>query len=187
MLTILAEQPLVTAGLVLLIAVALVYGWLQTGKTAILATGLVSLLLIPGAFVLANYWVTDRELIREAITRTAAAVSENDFERAIEVIDPSRRQQIDNARADLSRFRFDDARVNSVRWIDITPGLIPPEAEVDMTATVVVSDKRGQFSNLRVLRRIVLQFRKSDDGKWYVIDYNHMPIVGSPDGFSPQP
>jgi len=186
MQTLLAEQPWVTSGLLLLIAVAFIYGWMQTGKKAILAGAGVSLLLIPAAIAFANYWVTDRELITAAIERTAQAVANNDFDTAVQIIDSSRREQIASAKADLSRFRFDEARVNRLRTIDVIEGSLPPEAEVDMSVTVVVSDQRGQFTGLRVLRRVVLQFRKSATGEWFVYDYNHMPIVGGADGFSPQ-
>jgi hypothetical protein len=35
------------------------------------------------------------------------------------------------------------------------------------------------------LRRVVLRFRKANDGKWYVYNYTHMPIAGAPDMYSP--
>lgn len=186
MQNILAEQPLLSSGLLAFLAIAFVFGWMQTGNKIALAGGLVALLLIPGAFVLASYWVTDREQISAAIHRTAEAVANNDFDRAVQIIDPSQRDKIAAAKSDLSRFRFDEARINKLRTIDITEGSVPPDAEVDMSVTVVVSDQRGQIRGMRVLRRVILQFRKSPRGEWFVYDYNHLPIVGAPDGFSPQ-
>lgn len=183
---VLAEQPLVSSLLLAMVGVAMIYGWMQTGKKLALAAGLVVLLLIPGAFALASNWVTDRELITEAIYRTAEAVQNNDFDLAVQVIEPAQRAKIESAKADLTRFRFTEARVNKLRTIDILDDAVPPTAEVDMSVTVVVSDQRGQINNFKVLRRVVLQFRKSRDGQWLVYDYNHMPIVGDPDGYSPQ-
>jgi hypothetical protein len=185
--TLLAEQPLVSSLLLAMLGSAMIFGWMQTGRRGPLVAGLLTLLLIPGAFVLASYWVTDRELITAAIYRTADAVSNNDIDRAIEVIEPSRREQVASARADLQRFRFDEARVNKLRTIDLLDNSVPPKAEVDMSVTVVVSDKRGQITQQTVPRRVILQFQKSTSGEWLVHDYNHMPIIGSPDAFSPKP
>ena len=60
-----------------------------------------------------------------------------------------------------------------------------------MNVNVVVSDKRGQFTSLRVPRRLQLQLQKLDScgrsrQRWFVVDYNHMPLVGQPDAYSPQ-
>lgn len=183
---VLAEQPLVSSLLLAMVGVAMIYGWMQTGKKPALVGGLIVLALIPGAFALASSWVTDREMISEAIYRTADAVQRNDFDLAVQVIEPTQRAKIEAAKADLTRFRFSEARVNKLRTIDILDDAVPPTAEVDMSVTVVVSDQRGQLNNFKVLRRVVLQFRKSRQGQWLVYDYNHMPIVGEPDGFSPQ-
>ena len=62
--TIIAEQPLVSAGLLAVVAGAIIFGWLQTGKKPALVAGLLLLSLIPLAFVVASSWVTDREQIR---------------------------------------------------------------------------------------------------------------------------
>lgn len=187
MQNILAEQPILSAGLLACIAVAMIFGWMQTGNKIALAGGLISLLLIPGAFILASYWVTDREQITALIHRTAEAVGNNDVDLALQIIEPSQRAKFEAAKADLSRFRFDEARVNKLRTIDITENSVPMEAEVDMSVTAVVSDQRGQIRGMRVLRRVILQFRKSASGQWFVYDYNHLPIVGAPDSFSPKP
>jgi 4-amino-4-deoxy-L-arabinose transferase-like glycosyltransferase len=185
MTTLIAEQPLMMAILLGAIAAAAIFGWMQTGKKEALWVGLALLALIPISWYVSVSWVTDREQIREAIYSTAQAVKENDLDRAIEVIEPSQRALIATARADLSRFHFSEARVNQLRSIEMVEGSEPPEAEVDLSVKVVVSDRRGQVSDFPVLRRVILKFRKSADGNWYVYNYNHMPIIGDPDGFSP--
>jgi len=182
----LAEQPYLSSVLLGIVAAALFYGWMQTGKKAVLMAGIAFALLIPSAFALAAYWVTDREQISAAIYRTANAVANNDFDLAVSVIEPAQRDKISAARADLMRFRFEEARVNKIRTIDVIPNSLPLEAEVDMSVTVVVSDQRGQIRGMRVPRRVILQFRKSASGEWLVYNYNHLPIVGDADGYSPQ-
>jgi hypothetical protein len=185
MKTLIAEQPLMMAILLGVIAGAALFGWLQTGKRESMWVGLVFLILIPISWVVSERWVTDREQILDAVYATADAVKRNDFDAAIEVIEPRQRELIAAAKADLSRFRFTEARVNKMRSIEMVQGSDPPEAEVDISVSVKVSDKSGQFQDFPVLRRVVLRFRKADDGKWYVYNYTHMPIAGAPDMYSP--
>jgi len=185
MQTLIAEQPLMMVALLGVIAAAALFGWLQSGKKEPLYVGLVFLALIPVGWIVSVRWVTDREQIRGAIETTAEAVKRNDFDTAVLVIDPALRPLIASAKADLSRFRFTDARVNKLRSIEMIQGSEPPEAEVDLSVTVLASDQNGQFQNIRVLRRVILRFRRSDNGQWYVYDYNHMPIAGPSDNFSP--
>ena len=192
MKTLLAEQPLVVSLMLGAFSIALIYGWLQTGKQAAAIIGLVIALLIPCTWWLAESWVTDREEIRQLIEETANAVRENDLDRVAAVITEDRPETIAQARSELPRFVFDEARVTGVRSIDIIEGSYPLEADVDLNVKVVVSDKRGQFSRMTVFRRLKLQMQKLDSidaaGKrWFVVDYNHMPVVGQPDSYSPQP
>lgn len=186
MYTLIAEQPVIVAAAVALIAAALVYGWMQTGNRRLLMAAVATSLLVPAEFALASYLHTDREQIREAVVHTAQAVANNDFDEAIKVIEPAQRDKIAAAKADLNRFHFDEARVNQFQSIDVFRDSVPLTAEVDITAKVVVSDLRGQFNHFAVPRRIMLKFRKANDGNWYVYDYTHQPVVGGPDGFSPK-
>ncbi|NND98414.1 MAG: hypothetical protein HKN47_13920 [Pirellulaceae bacterium] len=182
MTDLLAEQPLLTSLMVGLVAAALLYGWLQSGKKPLAAAGFLMALMIPVIWVIAGEWETDREQIEAAIVATAAAVEANDHELAVEFIgDKETRQQ---ALAELPKYVFDRVKVSGVS-INIDPNSRPPQADVDMTASVNASDKRGQFQNMRVPRRVLLTFEKNTAGRWVVVDYNHMPIGGRPDAFSP--
>ena len=181
MKSLLAEQPLLVSILLGLFAVTLVYGWLQTGKKAAAILGLLTLLLIPLAWVVASYWVTDREAITEVIDQTADAVERNDHAAVLEVIGDSQTRQ--QAEVELPNYIFNFARVNKIRSIHLIEGTFPPEADVDMSVKVSVSDKRGRLGNLEGPRRLILRFQKIDD-RWLVMDYRHLPIVGGPDGFS---
>lgn len=186
MKTLIAEQPLMMAILLGVIAGAALFGWLQTGKRESMWVGLVFLILIPISWVVSVRWVTDREQITAAVYATAEAVKRNDFDAAVQVFAPQQRELIAAAKADLSRFRFTEARVNKMRSIEMIQGSDPPEAEVDISVSVKVSDKSGQFQDFPVLRRVVLRFRQADNGKWYVYNYTHMPIAGAPDMYSPK-
>lgn len=187
MLTILAEQPLLVAALLAVVAALGLYGWLQTGGRGPLVVGLVALVLILLSWFWSSRLETDRQKIRKAIERTAQAVQANDIEAAVAVIHPDRQDLIGSARADLGRFRFSTAKVNRIRAIELIEGSYPAEAEVDLNVSVVVSDARGQAGEFRVPRRVVLRFRQTDDGSWFVHDYNHLPVLGDSDQFSPNP
>jgi ketosteroid isomerase-like protein len=187
MRNLIAEQPVVMAVLLGAVAVAALFGWLQTGKREALVVGIVFVVLIPISWAVSVRWVTAREQIREAIYATADAVKRNDFDAAVSVIDPSNARLVAAAKGDLARFRFTDARVNKFRSVELIQGSEPPEAEADLSVSVLVSDAGGQFSDYRVVRRLILRFRKSDSGRWYVYGYNHMPVAGQPDAYSPGP
>ena len=181
MQTLLAEQPLVLSLMLGVLSAGLIYGWLQTGKTKIAVAGLLFAALIPLAWVVADRWETEREQIETLIYETAAAIQNNDHQRALDLIaDPITK---DLARRELASFVFDEARVTQIREIAVFEELFPPEAEVDINVKVIVSQKRGGLRNQVVPRRLILRLQKTDDS-WLIIEYQHLPIIGGPDQYS---
>ncbi|MEX0824772.1 MAG: hypothetical protein WD119_01320, partial [Pirellulaceae bacterium] len=82
------------------------------------------------------------------------------------------------------KYEFSEAKVGQIRSLKFTQGALPPEAIVDLTASVVVTNRSGSFSKQKVPRRVVLRFHKLND-RWYVTDYTHLPVIGATDPFSP--
>lgn len=192
MTTLLAERPLIVGIMLALLASSLIYGWLQSGKKPLAIVGLLLMAMVPLSWVVAERWVTDRERIEQVIYATADAVESNDHEAVLALIgdEPTRRQ----AASELPRYEFTVADVGNIRDITILEGTSPLQAEVDMNVKVVVSDKRGSLKNIRVPRRVMFTMEKRsgslrDDGQatWVVTGYQHMPIVGQPDGFTTRP
>ncbi len=181
MKTVLAEYPVLLSLMIGITAAALIYGWLQTGKKQLGIMGLLVAVMVPVGWYVSTSWVTDREQIRALIDQTAAAVGANDHETAVAVI--GNVETKNRARAELPRYIFDLIKVSGVQ-IRIAESSIPPQADVDINALAVVSAKGGQFTNMRVPRRLFLKFQKNDDGKWVVVDYNHTPLDGRPDTYS---
>jgi ketosteroid isomerase-like protein len=177
----LAEQPLLLSILLGAVSASLIYAWLQTGKKPAAVGGVIVALLIPVAWIVASQWHTDREAIEALIHKIADAVERNDVDTAVQIIgDPATQAR---ARMELSKYVFDMAAVNRIRSIDIIDGAVPLEADVDMSVKIDVSSRSGQLRNIRVLRRLLLRFEKTDDS-WVVTDYRHMPITGQPDQYS---
>ncbi len=183
MWTIIAEKPLLLAVMLGIVALGLLYTWLQTGNRRIAAVGIVFALLVPGAFILADQIVTDREKILQVIYRTVEAVENNDHQAAVAAIGiPAVRQQ---ALQELPQYEFTQIRVRNIQ-IDMVAGSLPPEATADCDASARVSLTRGSIKNVRVSRRVILTFRQEPDDSWIVIDYTHRPLAGGPDTFTPR-
>jgi hypothetical protein len=181
MQTLLAEQPLILSLLLGVLAVGLIYGWLQTGKQEVGAAGLVVAALIPVAWIIASNWVTDREQIEVLVYDTAEAVKNNDHDRALELIaDPATRAQ---AKSELGSYVFDDARVTKIRNIELIAGTFPQEADVDLNVKVIVSQRTGGMHEVLVLRRLMLRLQKVGDS-WAIVEYQHTPVMGGPDRYS---
>ena len=183
MYTILAEQPLLLSLMVGVISGGLLFGWLQTGERRLAIGGLLCFLLVPVIWALASHWETDREQIISIIHRTAAAVQANDHDTAVAVIgDPDTQSQ---ARLELPRYDFTRVTISGIE-IEVLDSYSPKQADVDMIATAIVSDARGRFRDVRALRRIIVTLEQTSDDEWIIVDYNHTPINGQADAFSPK-
>ena len=158
MQTLIAEQPLITCLILGILALGVGYGWLQTGKRELAAGALVLIALIPAAWLLADYWVTEREEIEQLIYATASAIESNDHERAVALIaDVGTR---DLAQRELANYVFDVARVAKIRDINVIEGAFPPEADVDLNVKIVVSQRSGGMQNVSVPRRLMFAIGK---------------------------
>lgn len=184
MTRLLAEQPGLLAILLIAVAMACFYGWLQTGKRPAAICGAIALALIPLGFLIAEKWDTDREQIERLLDQTAAAVEANDVAGVVAVIHPEKEEIRRRAEAEMPRYEFSKASVGQIRSIEFIVNALPPEALVDITANVVVSVKSASVTEQRVSRRIKFRFQKWED-RWYVTDYTHLPVIGGPDAFSP--
>ena len=123
MTTLLAEQPLIVSIMLGALAAGLFYGWLQTGKKLSAIFGMILLLLIPLAWMLASAWETDNERIELMIYEVADAVEQNDHDRALRVIaDATLRER---GRAELKNWTFAKADVNKIQSIKILSDAFP--------------------------------------------------------------
>jgi hypothetical protein len=176
MMNLLSEQPLMVSIMLATLGGGFIFAWLQSGKKIVAMLGLFCILLIPAAWALAARLVTDRERITELIDSTARSVAANDHEAAVAVIGDEKTRRM--AMSELPNYVFKTAEVNQIRRIDIDHNAIPVTAQVEMTVKADVSAKRGGFQNLRVLRKLELEFEQRGDD-WVVTAYQHSPILGN--------
>lgn len=191
MIRLLAESPLIVALMLGVLAVALIYGWLQSGRKQLAIAGLIVACLIPISWIVSENWVTDREHIEQLIYQTADAVEANDHERAVLVIgDADTRRQ---ALAQLADVEFSQADVGRIQSIRVLENTMPMQADVDMTVKLKLSSKRGGLQDFSFPRRLLLTFEKRGaetgqvGGGWVVTRYEQMPIIGTNDAFSTTP
>jgi hypothetical protein len=181
MIDLLAERPILISIMLLAVSGAMFFGWLQTGKRQVIWAALLPIALVPAAHWLAASWETDREKIQTLLYELAEAVESNDVQRAVQVIEDAELKA--RASSELQRYRFDMAAINKIREIKLVEGSFPQEADVELSVKVDVSDRRGSFQNVRVLRLLVLRMQRRGD-QWVIIDYRHFPITGQPDAAS---
>lgn len=191
MIRLIAESPMIVALMLGVLAAALIYGWLQSGRKQLAIAGLIVACLIPIAWIVSENWVTDREHIEQLIYRTADAVEANDHDHAVVVIgDEATRQQALTQLAEVEFSQADVGRIQSIRLIEDT---VPMQADVDMTVKLKFSMKRGGLRDFSVPRRLLLTLEKRSadageiGGGWVVTKYEQMPIIGTADAFSTVP
>ncbi|MEO1527865.1 MAG: hypothetical protein AAFX06_20735 [Planctomycetota bacterium] len=181
MSTVFAEQPLLIAIMIAFLVAALGYGWLESGDKRMGLAAVAMACLIPGAFYMGHVMVTDREQILDIISTTAEAIEANDHDAAVAVISDEETRQ--RAVAELPRYEFSHVRAGNIK-ITMIEGSFPPEATVDIDASVVASQARGPIKNQRVVRRLILTLTKEGDD-WLVTDYTHLSLNGQADNFTP--
>ncbi|MEL6896410.1 MAG: hypothetical protein AAFP90_09935 [Planctomycetota bacterium] len=178
MLQLVAESPITLSIVLGLLGLGCLFGWLQSGKKAAGVVGVVFLLLIPVAWIVAGLIQTEREAILEMIDTAAAAVERNDVDAAISHIDPRLREVNERAKMALNSVKFSRARVTRVREVNVRSDATPMTAKVDLSVSVTVSARNGMVEGVKRPARLQLELRKNSKGQWKVIDYQQSEIVG---------
>ncbi|MEM6691077.1 MAG: hypothetical protein AAF664_16735 [Planctomycetota bacterium] len=174
MSVLLAESPWTVVAMLFASGLLSGFVWLQTGRKLLLLVAAVAMLLIPGAFFWADSVETDREALTRVIHDAAAAVEQNDADRASSyVADESLANRV---RQEMARFTFEVAKVGGIRSMEIIPESIPPSAQVTVSARIRVSGRN--FKDVNAARLLDLSFQKRDD-RWVVTEYDHRAILGN--------
>jgi|GEM_PF-4388185 hypothetical protein len=173
MTTILTERPWVlmllgAAGIVLGIA-----GAIQTGRRGPLWFSLICAVLLPVALLVERWWVTHREEIAMFLDQLADDVQANRHEAVLAAIESD--AILDATREQLARHKFLEARVLSIRDIELFETRRPPEAVVQFNAMVRIERTNRYYFSDRAARGVKAWLRREPEG-WRVFDVEHYPI-----------
>lgn len=181
MWTLVVEHPYIVSSALALVLVMLVYVWMQTGEKPYLYAAAVNLILIAAVVVLGNTVETDREQLERLVYETAELIENNQVDAAVAIIaNPKVRQRAIDT---LKNVEFHSARASNLRVAPVQ-GSAPPEAKVDLTASVRLS-LGSVVKNQAAIRQVTLTFEKNLAGEWFVTDYTQRPLGGGTDNFSP--
>lgn len=179
------ENPLGIAIAGLIISALIAYAGLHQGETKPLFAA-VGLLILTGLLSGLSVWVeTDKEQIQRTIYEVAAALRNNDHSLAISYIHPNSAEGIKQATSELPRYTFHDAKVTSLRKVEVNLYTRPPTALSEMLVAVEISSQRpDMFGGKADVRRLVKIYwmRKAD--RWLIRDYEHSDFM---DAFTNSP
>ena len=181
MWTLVVEHPYIVSSALTLLLVMLLYVWMQIGEKSYLYAAGVNLILIIAVIALGHTIETDREQLERLVYETAELIETNQVDAAVAIIaDPKVRQRASDT---LANVEFHSARASNVRVAPVQ-GSAPPQAKVDLTASVRLS-LGAVVKNKAALRQVTLTFEKSSNGDWFVTEYSQRPLGGGTDNFSP--
>ena len=184
MISLIAERPILLFIVMLAFSAAFAFTWVQTGKRTFLVVAAVILAMIPVGLYVSEVWVTHKESLTLVIKRLAKSLEEEQYDAIYSQIAPEATQAIGLAKRELPNYEFQSARVTAFREFEIRDDLIPPEAIVEFVANVAVSHRHGQFGQAKIVRVVIVKFRKTKDS-WQIVDYTHHKFPSGPDSFSP--
>jgi hypothetical protein len=173
MLTILAERPWVLTILGVAGVALGILGAARTGARGPLWFSLACGLLTPIAVAAERWWVTPREEVGAFLDKLAGDLQANRDQEVLSAIADD--EVVRQARAELDRYTFTEAKILSVRDFELHDESAPAEAVVTFHAMVRVDMSGGIYRNDRAYRSVRLWLRRDADG-WRVTHYEHFPI-----------
>lgn len=160
----------------LLLAAAVGYAAVQLGQRNLLiaAAGIAALTM--SLSVVSHLIQTPREQLIEAIEAVADAVRANDIDLALSFVHPSAKSIQQRARTEMSSYTFLEAKVTSIRSIDINQNSKPATATTEFIARIKVrGDQRMYGMEGSTIRLLKVYWLRSGD-RWLVNDYEHFDV-----------
>jgi iron uptake system EfeUOB component EfeO/EfeM len=160
----------------LLLAAAFGYAAVQIGQRNLLivATSIAALTMTLAA--VSHLVQTPREQLVEAIEAVADAVRANDIDRAISFVHPNAKPIEQRARTEMSSYTFLEAKVTSIRSVDINQNSKPATATTEFVARIKVrGDQRIYGMQGTAIRLLKVYWLRSGD-RWLVNDYEHFDV-----------
>lgn len=175
MSTLLLENPLLVGFLGAVLTMLAGFAWLQTGRRSILQAT-VGMLALTIVLVLINVNITsERERIEAILYTVADALGKNDLPAIYSAIHPTAAETVKQAKAELPKYKFSEARVTGIKDIQVNFTTKPATAIAEFNVFVAVTFQGNKFD----VRRFVRVYFMQHEERWLVHDYEHFePTAG---------
>ena len=164
------EQPMAIGFFGLVVVVALIGGWLQTGRMSLLYGTILASLLTVGLLVVERYVVTPREEVRATLYVIADLIEENDANAVLQYISVGRSQLREQVRQNMERVEVLDVRIKRKVTIDVVTNRGTEVAEARFNVVARLRGRRGMMGERLYPCFVVVNFPK-EDGQWRVRRY----------------
>lgn len=169
------ESPVYIVVVGLIATVICLFAWINSAHKAALWATLASVIVTLILLVIEQSVVTYQEEIVGQLHEVADHLANNRREQAIAAIHPAAAQTIQQAKSELPKYEFSEARVTTIHRIEIDADAKKPRAVARFNVFVALS-VNGQ--TYRIPRFVEVTLYR-EDGRWYVYDYRHAePTAG---------
>lgn len=119
---------------------------------------------------------TEREKLTKTIYDVANAVRANDHQRALDYMHPNATPATQRAKSELARFKFEEAKVTSIRMVTVNESTRPQTATTEFVGRIKVKGDHTYYgmegSGVRLMK---VYWMKSGD-RWLISDYEHSDV-----------
>jgi len=165
----LLESPWIIGSLGSAISGVLVYAWLQSGRSLFWHWSLGISLLTLACLLLNLGYKTDKEILREFISKIAADLQANRFNAVTASVHPDASEELRTLKSQLEAVEFESVRITKIHGIEIGKMKNPKTATIRMNVFVRAS-RGGQTAGVPRWVKVHLE---QDKGKWLIVDYEH--------------
>ena len=165
--SVLFEQPWLIGAIGAILTAMTFYGWVQTGNSIALKTG-IGFIGLTILLVLINvFCVTDSETIRVWLTDAASELQSNQFEKIRKRISPDHSERVANANERMHLVKFFVAKVTKIHSIEVVYKRAKATAFIRMNAFV---EAKSQGISAKVPRWVGLTLEKKGE-EWLITDF----------------
>lgn len=175
MLNFFLESPVYIAIVGLIATVICLVAWINSAHKAALWATVASVIVTLILLVVEQSVVTYQEEIVGQLHEVADHLANNRRDQAIASIHPAAIQTIQQAKAELPKYEFSEARVTAIHRIEIDGEAKKPRAVARFNVFVALSVSGQTY---RIPRFVEVTLYR-EDGRWYVYHYRHAePTAG---------
>jgi hypothetical protein len=165
--TIFFEQPWIVGAIGTVITIVTLYGWVQTGSSVALKTG-IGFALATVLLLIANMFIeTNAEQVRTWLTATASELQNNDFDKVIKKLSPDCSDRVNHVAERMKNVKFTIAKVTKIHSIEVQSDKESVTAQIRMNA-FVAGESNG--ISAKVPRWVALTLEKKNR-EWLITDF----------------